>query len=193
MSNRAHVSHYNDMWGSVIAAAHHARYAARDGLWAHPFNLVDPILGAGTRTPDRAFDPGDGSSAAVALEREHKVGSIIGFDAADYLWGAKSANSVTDPRQYAGNQIVANRMIKQARRILARFPKRRATGSRLETMRLSIERPLVNAYVPNAVRDVQARPPTINGDQASVVLDVDFYNFIESVQLVVEVFHGEVQ
>ena len=38
------------MWGSVIAAAHHGRYVSRNGIWAHPFNLRDPVLGVGTLT-----------------------------------------------------------------------------------------------------------------------------------------------
>ena len=180
------------MWGSVIAAAHLARYTSQRGIWAHPFNLRDPALGVGATAPVRVFDPGDGSSDAVALEREHVLGSIVQYDGADYIWGGKSYAAEKDARQWMGNQVVANRMLRRSRRTMARFLVQRSRGSTLESLRLSLERPLVNIYVPNAVRDVQVREPTITSGHISAVLDVGFWQFVESVQLTAEVYLAEV-
>ena len=191
-SNRGHVSHYNDMWGSVIAAAHHARYVSRNGIWAHPYNLRDPVLGVGTLTPQRVFDPGDASSAAIAIQRDDWVGSVVQYDGADYIWGGESYAGQEDPRQNIGNQIVANRMVKRAKRTMARFLKLRAHGSRIETLRLSIERPLVDLYVPNAVFDIQVRPPEFSSGGIKVRMPTAFYDFIDSIELTAEVYHPEV-
>ena len=192
LSNRGHVSHYNDMWGSVIAAAHHARYVSRNGIWAHPYNLRDPVLGVGTLTPQRVFDPGDASSSAIALERDDLVGSVVQYDGADYIWGGESYAGVEDPRQNIGNHVVANRMVKRARRIMARFLRVRARGSTIETLRLSIERPLVDLYVPNAVQDIQVRPPEFTSGGIKVRMPTAFYDFINSIELTAEVYHPEV-
>ena len=191
-SNRADVANYNDMWGSVIAAAHHARYVSRNGIWAHPFNLRDPALGVGSIRPQRVFDPGDASSSAIALERDDKVGSLVQYDGADFIWGGESYETEDDPRQVIANHIVANRATKRAKRIIARFLKLRAKGSTLESLRLSIQAPLQALYVPNAIRDIQVRRPEFTGGRIRVRMPADFYDFIDSIELTAEVYHGEV-
>lgn len=191
-SNRGDVSHYDGMWGSVIAAGHLARYTAQRGIWAHPFNLRDPALGVGATAPLRVFDPGDGSSDAVALDRQHYLGSIIQYEGADYVWGGRSYAAARDARQWMSNHVVTNRMLRRSRRTMARFLVDRAKGSTLESLRLSLERPLVDIYVPNAVQDVQVREPTISSGHVSAVIDVGFHEFVESVSLVVEVYLAEV-
>ena len=133
VSNRADISHYDRMWGSVIAGAHHARYTSREGIGAHPWNLRDPVLGIGQTYPQRVFDESDGSSAAVKLDRDDKIASLINFQGIQYLWGGESYATEEDPRQIIGNQIVANRMIKRAKRVMAPFLKARRRGTTLDT------------------------------------------------------------
>ena len=191
-SNRGDVSHYDGMWGSVIAAGHAARYTSRRGLWAHPFNLRDPVLGVGPTEPVRVFDPNDGSSVAVALEREHHVGSIIQYEGPDYIWGARSYSAEPDPRQYLGNHLVANRMLHRSRRTLARFLVDRTKGSTLESLRLSVEKPLQDLYVPGAVQEITALEPVIASGHISIELEVGFYGFIETIKLIAEVYRAEV-
>ena len=191
-SNRGDVANYNDMWGSVVAAAHHARYVSRNGIWAHPFNLRDPVLGVAGVRPLRVFDPGDGSSSAIAIARDDKVGSLVQYDGADFIWGGESYETEDDPRQVIANHIVANRATKRAKRIIARFLKRRAKGSTLESLRLSIEKPLQDLYVPNAIRGIQVRRPDFTGGRIRVRMPTDFYDFIDSIELTAEVYHGEV-
>ena len=191
-SNRGDVTHYDGMWGSVIAAGHLARYTSQRGIWAHPFNLRDPALGVGATAPLRVFDPGDGSSDAVALDRQHYLGSIIQYEGVDYVWGGKSYAAARDARQWMSNHVVTNRMLRRSRRTMARFLVDRAKGSTLESLRLSLERPLVNIYVPNAVQDVQVREPSISSGHVSAIVDVGFYEFVESVSLLAEVYLAEV-
>ena len=191
-SNRGDVANYNDMWGSVIAAAHHARYVSRGGVHAHPFNLRDPVLGVGSIRPLRAFDPGDGSSSAIAVSRDDRVGSIVQYDGVDFIWGGRSYATEDDPRQVLANHIVANRMVKFAKRRMARFLELRARGSNLEGLRLAIEVPLQNLYRPSAVRDVQVRRPVYTNGALTVRMPTAFYGFINSIALTAEVYNAEV-
>ena len=192
-SNRGDVANYNDMWGSVIAAAHHARYVSRAGIHAHPFNLRDPVLGVAGVRPQRVFDPGDGSSSAIALDRDDRVGSLVLYDGADFIWGGESYATEKDPRQVIANHIVANRMVKFAKRQMARYLRRRATGSNLEGLRLSIEVPLQNLYRPRAVQNVQVRRPVYDSSgKLSVRMPTAFHGFIQSIELTAEVYNAEV-
>ena len=116
---------------------------------------------------------------------------MVDFQGQDYLWGGESFATVQDPRQIIANQIVANRMVKRAKRVMAPFLKGRARGSTLDTLRLSIEQPLQRIYVPSSVVDVEVRQPTISSGHITAILDVLFYEFVDSVALVAEVSYQD--
>lgn len=191
MSNRGATSNYPGMWGSVIAAGHQARYASIDGVGAYPWNLRDAISGVHSLAPERVFDPGDGSSEAVSLAATDKLSSIIQWEGVDYLWGGESYSAQADPRQNIGNHIVANRMIKRSKRVMAPYLRLRGTGATLDSLQVSVELPLQHLYVPRTVERVTARVPTITSGHVSIILDVKFYDFINSIALTVEVFDNE--
>ena len=64
----------------------------------------------------------------------------------------------------------------------------RATGARLAAMQDKVETDLALTYVPGAARSIIVRDPVISAGHVSIVVDVKFYEFIESVSLVAEVF-----
>ena len=119
--------------GRVIAVgAIYARYAAREGLWAAVRSTwLTPSWARSTRTfRHRAlrstvdgYQRGGGAGFV-----SDKVGSIItvfdDYRTSKYLWGAKSRPTASPTRAStpATRSSDHTRMMKQARRILARFP-----------------------------------------------------------------------
>ena len=90
ISNRANISHYNNMWGSVIMAGHHSTTAALQGVGAHPYNLRHPVSGISGASPERVFDVTDGSSSAVNLDTQYYLSSIVDYKNAEFIWGGRS-------------------------------------------------------------------------------------------------------
>lgn len=189
VTNQAIVGSNNE-WGSVIIAGHMAQWSTSEGVGSHPFNLRHPISGIGTVTPTRVFSLYDGSAAAETLADAHLT-SIILFDGADYAWGGRlNVSSTGDPREYAGNAVIANRMAKRSTDILARFIGRPISGRLLDTMAHSVERTLTAEFgtlvdgivVPTATR--------VGSRMARVRPSVRFFGFVESITVNADVFIG---
>ena len=188
ISNRGDVSHYNDMWGSVIMAAHWAHYTSLRGIQAHPANFRDPVLGVGNPVPTRVYDPSDGTDPATAINRESRVSSITQYNGQFFLYGGQSASAADDPRSDMGNHIVCNRMIKEGRRLLVPFRGLRGTGGNLAGIQNTLQQHLNRLYVPTAAELIEVRNPTINSGLVSVTADAKFFGFIDRVSLDIEVY-----
>lgn len=186
-TNKGDVRGQSAMWGSVIGAGMWGHYTGIHGIHAQPANLRDHVLGVSNISPERLFSEGDGSAPAEALSDEGLT-SIITWDGGHYLWGGRTGTVGTDPRVYVSNNIVSQRMVKQARRLLAPFLGLRGTGRRLSSMALAVENSLVAQYVPGAIEDLEVAQPVLTGGRASVALEAKFYQFIESIQLTAEVY-----
>jgi len=189
VSNRGDVADYNGMWGSVIMTAHHARWASSEGVGTSPYDLVHELAGVGTITPGRILDLQDGSSEAVAMDRDDEVSSLVTHAGVHYIWGGRSnAGGASDPREIIANHAVVNRSVKIARGIASRVVRRRATANRLQSLRVDIERAVAGAYVPDALRSIEAATPVLTGNSLRVPFDLRFWTHIDSVSLVAEVY-----
>jgi len=189
LSNRGDVANYNGMWGSVIMAAHHARWASREGVGSSPYDLTHPLAGAANLTPARVLSLTDGSSDAVALDRDYELGSLVVHGGNSYIWGGQSnPGAAVDAREQLSNHLVANRSLKIARDIAARVIRRRATGDRIQALRLDIETAIADAYVPDSMRDVEVDTPTLAGRVLTVPYSLRFYEYIQAVSMTAEVY-----
>ena len=193
VTNRGDVAGYPGMFGSVIYLAHWAEVTSYPGsnygISAQPSNLRDVVRGVSNINPVRAFDETDGSSEAVVLRNApNHLTSLITWNGATYFWGGRTQWPANDPRTYVSNLLISNRITKEARRDLASYLLLRGKRSRLSAMQLHVEGDLKATYQPGAVRSIQVVEPTLVGGHASVVVLVGFYDFIESIELVVETF-----
>ena len=188
ISNRADVANYQAMWGSVIMTAHHARYASTEGIGTSPYDLVHPAAAGGNIAPPRVFSLTDGSSSAVVLDRDYEVSSLITHGGSQFIWGGQSGGATDDAREQLANHIVCNRSLGLARRQAAQVVRRRATGDRLQSLRVGIEDAIRHAYVPQYLSAVEVDTPVLAGNILRVVYDLAFYDYIQSVQLTAEVY-----
>ncbi len=187
-SNRGDVANYDGMWGSVIMAAHHARWASLEGVGSSPYDLSHPLAGASNLTPARELDLTDGSSAAVVLDRDDEISSLTTYEGGHYVWGGLSASTVEDPRQSIANHIVANRSLRIARDQAAQIVRRRATGDVIQGLRLRIEEAISRAFVPRFAAEVQVDTPTIAGGVLTVPYEMRYDDYIHTVALQAEVY-----
>lgn len=191
VTNRGDVAGYAGMFGSVIYLAHWAEVTsypgANYGIGAQPSNLRDVVRGVTNINPVFAFDENDGSSEAVVLRNApNHLTSLIEWNGADYFWGGRTQWPANDPRTYVSNLLISNRIKKEARRDLAPYLLLKGTRSRLSAMQLHVEGDLRATYVPGAVQSISVVEPTLVGGHASVRVLVRFYDFIESIELIVE-------
>lgn len=193
VSNRGNIGGYDNMYGSVIVAAHQAQYTTTQyGLGHNVFNLVDEIVGVSSLLPDRHFDPFDGSSEADVLSKPpHHLTSLIQYEGIYHAWGGTSQFAADDPRQYLFNNLLAQRIVKEAGRDMAPYIGQRATRSTLESMQVKVQRDLEIGYrnprIP-LVRDLEAQDPVITAGHTALQVNVQFYNPILSAALIVEVY-----
>lgn len=189
VTNRGDASNIAGMGGSVIAAGHWATYTSLYGIHAQPTNLRDVVQGVTNIDPVRGFDLLDGSAPAIVLANDpNYASSLITWNGQHYLWGGKTSFPANDARQYFGNNLVANRMVKEAQRDIAPYIGLTSRTRTLESMQIHVQNDLEATYVPGAVASVIARDPVISGNHVSLGLSVQFYDFIESVELVVDVY-----
>lgn len=193
VTNRGDVAGYAGMFGSVIYLAHWAEVTSYPGsnygIGAQPSNLRDLVRGVSNINPMFAFDENDGSSEAVVLRNEpNHLTSLIEWNGGLYFWGGRTQWPANDPRTYVSNLLISNRIRKEARRDLTSYLMLRGNRSRLAAMQLHVEGDLRATYVPHAVRSIEVVPVTLTAGHASVRVLVGFYDFIESIELLVEVF-----
>ncbi len=188
VSNRGDVPSYDGMWGSVIMAAHHARWASVEGVGSSPYDLSHPLAGASNLTPARELDLTDGASIAVSLDRDHEISSLTTYEGGHFIWGGLSASTVEDPRQSIANHIVANRSLRIARDQAAQVVRQRATGDLIQGLRVRIEQAIERAFVPRFLADVQVDTPTIAGGVLTVPYELRFDDYIHTVSLQAEVY-----
>lgn len=187
VTNRADVSGYDGMWGSVIAAAHWARWTSLRGIHYQPTNLVDTLAGVSDITPERVFNESDGSSSAVTLG-QRELTSLITWNGQHFLWGGKTRFTGEDPRSFLSNNIVAHRIVKDATQDMAIYVGRRGNRANLAGLQVKLQDDLSGTYAPSAVRDIQVAEVTLVGGKATARVFVQFYDFIESVELIAEIF-----
>ena len=174
-------------WGSLLAAGHLCRYGAIRGIGSHPFNLSDHVVGVGTPTPVRVFSLDDSTAPAEVLADEDMT-SVIVYDGAEYLWGGRLKTAVaSDPRSYVGNAILAKRIVKRGRHLLAPFLGRRATSFLFDDMALTLQVTLDAEF--GALTDsIVVDTPYLAGSLANVPIEVGFHNFIERIRLIADVY-----
>ena len=188
IGNDAPVAGANE-FGSVIVAAHICQDAATNGVGSHPFNLSTPVSGVGTPDPLRVFDLNDGSAEAEALADEY-VSSIIVYDGQEYVWNGKLKTAVTgDPREYFGNAVISDRMVKRARSLLAPYYGQRASTGVLADMADHVQLGLTPEFVtPGLVGSVTVLDPYLSGNSAIVEFEVGFHGFIEAIRLTADIY-----
>lgn len=187
VTNRADAAGGSGVFGSIIAAGHWARYTSQYGIHHQPTNLRDVVVGVSNITPDRIFNESDGSSAAVVLARE-PLTSIITWNGSHYLWGGKTKFQASDPREELSNNIVAHRIVKEATLDLAPFVGLRATRANLAALQVKLQDDITAGYVPEAIAAVSVGTPILAGGRLSVQMEVQFFDFIDSITLIAEVF-----
>ena len=190
ITNRGDIAGFPNMWGSVIAASHWIRYTSERGIHAQPTNLRDLLLGADSFKPVRSFSPEDGSTEAEILTNAPNfMTSLIQFQGQHFLWGGKTQHTnANDPRAFLSNNIIAHRMVKDAKRDLFPYLMLRGTGRVLDSMQTHVQNDLSATYVPTAVADVIVSNVTLTAGHARATFRVRFYGFIEYITLVAEVF-----
>ena len=172
--------------GSVIAAAHIARYVGINGIGVHPFSFGHPLFGAAEPDPKRVFSDSDGSAAAVDLGRR-KLSSVIVDGGVAYLWGGglKSATA-TSALRFFGNRMVAHRMVKRGRQVIRPRLVRRLTPSLLDTVVAEVEATLLAEYA-RFVESVSGGVATVSGDNhLDVRTGAKFHGFAETVELTID-------
>lgn len=187
VSNRGDVEGHAEMFGSVIAAGHYARYASAMGVQHQAANLIDVLVGADDFTPEREFVVEDGSSPAIALAAAG-VSSLVTWNGRHYFWGGKTGAPATDPRTYTANAIIAHRIVKQGRQILAPFLGQRGTGRNIDSIQVALQNTLSAQYVPAAVQGLDALDVDFTGNRATAEVSVQFYGFIEAIRLIADVY-----
>ena len=172
--------------GSVIAAAHIARYVGINGIGVHPFSFVHPLFGAAVPSPQRVFSDSDGSAAAVDLARRN-LSSIIMDGGVAYLWGGRvKSATATSALRFFGNRMVANRMVKRGRQVIRPRLVRRLTPSLLDTVVAELEGTLLVEYG-RFVESVSGGRATVSGDNhLSVRTGAKFHGFAETVELTID-------
>ena len=196
VTNRGNVAGYDGMMGSVIYAAHWAEVTSLPGedygIGAQPSNLRDVVRGVHGIDPRRSFSETDGSSEAVVLRNApNHLTSIITWNGQTYMWGGRTQWPENDARTYVSNELIANRIVKEARRDLAPYLQLRGTRRRLSGMQAHVENDLRATYQPGAVESITVVDPLIEGGHVRVRVLVGFYDFIETVELVAELFTGD--
>lgn len=176
-------------FGSVLVCGHICQDAAVHGVGSHPFNLSTPITGIGTPQPVRVFDINDGTAEAEALADGY-VTSIVVYDGQEYLWNGKLKVAETgDPREYFGNAIISDRMVKKARGVLAPYYGQRATTGVLAAMADKVREALVPEFLtPGLVGSITVLDPYLSGTTAIVEFEVGFHGFIEAIKLTADIF-----
>ena len=172
--------------GSVIAAAHIARYVGINGIGVHPFSFGHPLFGAADPDPKRVFSDSDGSAAAVDLSRR-SLSSIIVDGGVAYLWGGRvKSATATSALRFFGNRMVANRMVKRGRQVIRPRLVRRLTPSLLDTVVSELEATLLVEYG-RFVESVSGGVATVSGDNhLNVRTGVKFHGFAETVELTID-------
>lgn len=190
VTNRGNVAGFDAMYGSVLAAAHIAYYTGLYNLAHSPFNLLDQLRGVSNFVPVRDFDPFDVSAANTLANSPNFLTSLITEDGSGYLWGGHTGESdENSPLLDVINHLVANRIYKQARQDLTRFVRRRATERLLSQVQVNIQNDLSATYVaPGLVADIDVGNVTLAGGHAEVVVDVQFFDILDTVSLTVEVY-----
>ena len=114
--------------------------------------------------------------------------SIIVYDGSEYLWGGRlKASQASDPRVYFGNAVLANRIVKRARRLLTPFYGRRATSFLLDDMALTLGLSLT-AEFGDLTESIVVETPTLSGSRATIPMVVAFHDFIQSIRLTADVY-----
>ena len=189
ISNSGDVAGQADMPGSVIMAGHWARYTSIHGIHAQPTNLRDTLTGVSNIQPERAFDERDGSSSAVVLAADPiYMTSIIDWNGSHYMWGGRTQHGAGDPRINIGNNLVSHRMVKEARRVLAPYLGVRGSPRILDGLTRTVGDTLAAQHVPNGVQSVEALDAVLTAGVVSVTVEVQFYDFIQSVRLTADVY-----
>ena len=172
--------------GSVIAAAHIARYVGINGIGVHPFSFGHPLFGAAEPLPKRVFSDSDGSAAAVDLARRN-LSSVIVDGGVAYLWGGRvKSSTATSALRFFGNRMVANRMVKRGRVVIRPRLVRRLTPSLLDTIVDEVEHTLLAEYG-RFVESVSGGSATVSGDNhLDVRTGVKFHGFAETIELTID-------
>ena len=192
VSNRGDVDGYNEMWGSVIAAAHWGRVTSVKGIGYQPTTFIDPIAGVSGLDPARYYVPRDGSSPAYVLANTpNYLTSLITWEGQDYLYGGRTQHPANDPRRVLAHDIVTNAMVADAQRDLVIYHDQLNTPSNRESLRLHIQRDLEATYLGSPLRSITVFEPLNMGGHLEVEFLARFPDLIESIRLTARVTNQE--
>ena len=190
IGNKIHASTQEE-WGSVIVAGHYIAAAAREDIWAHPFDFDHPVNGVHSPDPVRVFALNSGNAEVnILAERPYCVTSFFERDGREYAWkGLLNTVADHDPREHLSNAIVTNRVARDVEKLLEVLPNKRIDGLLLRDSRNTMEDALEARYVPDGLRAVSVDTPTHLGGAVSANILVHHYDYIDSVALTVTVTH----